>query len=125
MSNNRVRIGNLSTKFISNFQCQTIEQHDLNFKFKQSIPRRSSGALYQKVTTTGSSSASGFRGLLKSRAKPMSVIFSVPFSGPEIREGTVKMSIFSSKTCSRTKCTVHCIFYNLHGAIISSVEPTG
>ena len=77
----------------------TIEQHDLNFEFKQSIPRRSSGALYQKVTTTGSSSASGFRGLLNSLAKPMSVIFSVPFSGPAITEGTVKMSIFSFRTC--------------------------
>ncbi|KAK2550228.1 hypothetical protein P5673_029100 [Acropora cervicornis] len=35
-------------------------------------PRSSSGARYQKVTTTGSKSARGFNGALKSLAKPIS-----------------------------------------------------
>ncbi|MPC21745.1 hypothetical protein E2C01_014740 [Portunus trituberculatus] len=41
-----------------------------------------SGARYQKVTTTGSRSASGFKGELKRRAKPISAIFTLPRSVP-------------------------------------------
>ena len=51
--------------------------------YNLTLPSKSSGARYQNVTTTGSSSARGFRGALKSLAKPMSVILRRPFSGPE------------------------------------------
>ena len=64
-------------------------------------PSKSSGARYQKVTTTGSSSANGFKGLLKSLANPISVIFSVPFSGPKKGRLTVKTEI--SEVCNYLK----------------------
>jgi hypothetical protein len=47
------------------------------------LPNNNSGALYQKVTTTGSRSAKGFNGELNNLAKPMSAIFTRPRSGPE------------------------------------------
>lgn len=63
-------------------------------------PSKSSGALYQKVTTTGSRSANGFRGELNNLAKPISAEKQTAFF--------IIKNLQNTRTLKQT--TAHCYF---------------